>query len=174
MAERRWTVLVVPHGVGASLAVEVSQAVVKTLVGMTTVFVALLVLLGSAIVWRGVNISRARELAQENEVLATQLSEIEQRLTTLSDTLALMTQRDEQVRLAAGLPPTDPEMQQAGIGGPSAEWAARDQLAGVVRAAGSWGFRFHQLGLRKPSYRRRSREPGAAGAVGRQGADRKR
>ena len=32
-AERKWTLMVVPHGSGASRAVELSQTVVKALVG---------------------------------------------------------------------------------------------------------------------------------------------
>ena len=36
-AERRWTVMLVPHGSGSSRAVEVSQTFVKALVGIGSV-----------------------------------------------------------------------------------------------------------------------------------------
>src|SRR5437764_14449978 len=61
--ERRWTVMVVPHGSGASRAVEVSQTVVKALVGIGSVVSLAFLVLGAAAISRGVNITRSRALA---------------------------------------------------------------------------------------------------------------
>src|SRR2546422_1067182 len=46
--ERRWTVMLVPHGSGASRAVELSQTVVKALVGIGSVIALLFLVLGGA------------------------------------------------------------------------------------------------------------------------------
>src|SRR3989442_88292 len=61
-AERRWTVMVVPHGSGSSRAVEVSQTFVKALVGTGSVVALTFLVLGVAAISRGVNITRSRAL----------------------------------------------------------------------------------------------------------------
>src|SRR6266516_3103293 len=123
-AERKWTVMLVPHGAGASRAVEVSQTVVKTLVGIGSVVALLLLVLGCAALSRGVNVTRSRALERENRLLA---SEIER----LRDTLNVFTEREQGLRLLAGLAPVDAGVQQAGIGGPQGQWSERDSLAGA-------------------------------------------
>src|SRR2546430_2432662 len=55
-AERRWTVMVVPHGSGASRAVEISQTVLKALVGLGGVIALLVLVLRGAALSRGANI----------------------------------------------------------------------------------------------------------------------
>src|SRR2546422_378360 len=55
--ERRWTVMLVPHGSGASRAVELSQTVVKALVGIGSVIALLFLVLGGAAIARGVSIT---------------------------------------------------------------------------------------------------------------------
>lgn len=129
MAERRWTVLVVPHGSGASRAVEVSQSVVKTLLGIGAVLVIGFGLLSVATLSRGVMVSTTARLADENQRLSDELDLMERRLVVLSDTVEVLTRRDEELRLLAGLPPTDPSVLEAGIGGPSGLGAGRDSLA---------------------------------------------
>src|SRR5205814_4634665 len=59
-AERRWTVMVVPHGSGSSRAVEVSQTFVKALVGIGSVVALTFLVLGVAAISRGVNITHSR------------------------------------------------------------------------------------------------------------------
>jgi murein DD-endopeptidase MepM/ murein hydrolase activator NlpD len=128
-AERRWTVMFVPHGSGASRAVEVSQTVVKTLVGLGSVVALLLLVLGGAALSRGVNITRSRALERENRLLASEIQRLRDRLVNLRDTLNVFSQREEGLRLLAGLSPTDAGVQQAGIGGPTGQWSERDSLS---------------------------------------------
>jgi murein DD-endopeptidase MepM/ murein hydrolase activator NlpD len=132
-AERRWTVMVVPHGSGASRAVEVSQTVVKTLVGIGSVVALLFLVLGGAALSRGVGITRSRALERENRLLAGEIQRLRDRLAGLRDTLNVFSEREQALRLLAGLSPTDPGVQQAGIGGPAGQWSERDSLtaAGV-------------------------------------------
>ena len=128
-AERRWTVMLVPHGAGASRAVEVSQTVVKALVGIGSVVALLLFVLGGAALTRGVSITRSRALERENRVLADEIQRLRERMAGLRDTLTTIGQREEELRLLAGLTPTDVSVQQAGIGGPRGAWSERDTLA---------------------------------------------
>jgi len=134
-AERRWTVMVVPHGAGSSRAVEVSQTVVKSLVGIGSVVALVFLVLGGAAISRGVNITRSRALERENRLLADEIQRLRERLVGLSDTLQQFGEREQALRLLAGLNPTDPAVRQAGIGGPAGQWSERDSLV----AAGSAG-----------------------------------
>jgi murein DD-endopeptidase MepM/ murein hydrolase activator NlpD len=134
-AERRWTVMLVPHGSGASRAVEVSQTVVKTLVGIGSVVALLLLVLGGAALSRGVNVTRSRALERENRLLASEIQRLRDRLLNLRDTLNVFTEREQGLRLLAGLAPVDADVQQAGIGGPAGQWSERDSLS----AAGANG-----------------------------------
>src|SRR3989442_14639567 len=72
-AERRWTVMLVPHGSGSSRAVEVSQTVVKALVGIGGVVALLFLVLGGTALSRGGNVTRSRALERENQLLASEI-----------------------------------------------------------------------------------------------------
>ncbi|HEV8265819.1 MAG TPA: M23 family metallopeptidase [Gemmatimonadales bacterium] len=128
-AERRWTVMLVPHGAGASRAVEVSQTVVKALVGIGGVVALLFLVLGGAALTRGVSITRSRALERENRLLASEIQQLRERLVGLRDTLNVFSEREQALRLLTGLSPTDPQVQRVGIGGPSGQWSERDSLA---------------------------------------------
>jgi len=121
--------MLVPHGAGASRAVELSQTVVKTLVGIGSVVALLLLVLGGAALSRGVNVTRSRALERENRLLASEIQRLRDRLVGLRDTLNVFTEREQGLRLLAGLSPTDAGVQQAGIGGPAGQWSERDSLA---------------------------------------------
>src|SRR5258708_16423326 len=127
--ERRWTVMVVPHGSGVSRAVELQQTVVKAVVGISSVLVVLVLVLGSAAIARGVNITRSGALEHENRLLADEIGRMREKLDGLRDTLNRFSQQEEELRLLAGLTPTDPSVQQAGIGGPQGAWPERGSLA---------------------------------------------
>src|SRR2546428_9895534 len=133
--ERRWTVMLVPHGSGSSRAVEVSQTVVKALVGIGGVVALLFLVLGGTALSRGVNVTRSRALERENQLLASEIQRLRERLVGLRDTLNVFGEREQALRLLAGLSPIDKDVQQAGIGGPSGQWVERDSLS----AAGSNG-----------------------------------
>ena len=130
-AERRWTVMVVPHGSGASRAVELSQTVVKALAGIGSVVALTFLVLGVAAISRGVNITRSRALENENRLLAEEVRRMRERLAGLTDTLNRFSEREQELRLLAGLSPTDSGVQRAGIGGPAGTWSERDSLAAL-------------------------------------------
>src|SRR2546428_13349231 len=83
--ERRWTVVLVPHGWGASRAVELSQTVVKALIGIGSVIALLFLVLGGAAIARGVSITRSRALERENRLLADEIQRMRERLVGLRD-----------------------------------------------------------------------------------------
>jgi murein DD-endopeptidase MepM/ murein hydrolase activator NlpD len=130
-AERRWTLMMVPHGSGSSRAVEVSQTVVKALIGIGSVVALTFLVLGVAAISRGVSITKSRALENENRLLAGEIERMRERLAKIQDTLTRFGEREQELRLLAGLTPTDRGVQQAGIGGPAGTWSERDSLAAL-------------------------------------------
>src|SRR5438046_9723206 len=125
-AERRWTVMVVPHGSGTSRAVELSQTVVKVLAGIGSVVALAFLVLGAAAISRGVNITRSRALENENRLLAEEVQRMRERLVGLTDTIKQVSEREEEMRLLAGLTPTDAGVQRARRGGRAGARSERD------------------------------------------------
>jgi len=119
MAKRRWTVVLVPPTSEPSKIIEVSYGVLKSLAVAVGVVAILALLLGYAAVSRTADQQRTARLTQENGRLEQQLGEINGRLATLTDTLSRIAQRDARIRVLANLEPIDPQVQAAGVGGPS-------------------------------------------------------
>lgn len=128
MTERRWTVMLIPHGDGTSRSVSISMTVVKLLAGVGTIAGAFILAATFGVVSRTIDIARSDRLEHENQTLATEIARMNARVTSLSDTLAVISHRDEQVRLVAGLEALDPDVRRAGVGGPAGSWPERDQL----------------------------------------------
>jgi murein DD-endopeptidase MepM/ murein hydrolase activator NlpD len=118
MAKRRWTVVFVPHDAEPSRIMEVSYRVVKAAIGGGILAAGAALVFGYITVSRTVDLSQSARLAQENARLEQQLDELHGRLTTLTDTLSRISQRDARIRVLANLEPIDPQVQAAGIGGP--------------------------------------------------------
>src|SRR5260370_23539229 len=108
----------VRDGSGSSRGGEVSETAVKALVGIGSVVVLTFLVLGVAAISRGVNITRSRALENENRVLADEIQRMRERMASLRDTLHRFGEREQELRLLAGLTPTDASVQNAGIGGP--------------------------------------------------------
>ncbi len=121
--------MLVPHGSGSSRAVEVSQTVVKALVGIGSVVALLFLVLGGTALSRGVNVTKSRGLERENQLLASEIQRLRERLVGLRDTLNVFSEREQALRLLAGLSPVDQDVRKAGIGGPSGQWSERDSPA---------------------------------------------
>jgi murein DD-endopeptidase MepM/ murein hydrolase activator NlpD len=119
MAERHWSVLWVPHGSGETRALTVSYRALKAIGGTAAVLAVIGLGFVVTAVRKGVDMSRLERLERANELLAQKVVETRNQLRQASDTIAQIMRRDEQVRLLAGLQPTDPGVQLAGIGGPA-------------------------------------------------------
>jgi murein DD-endopeptidase MepM/ murein hydrolase activator NlpD len=77
---------------------------------------------------KGVDISRLERLERANQLLAEQVIQTRTRLREVNDTVATIMKRDQLVRLLAGLPPNDPDVQRAGIGGPAGVPSERERV----------------------------------------------
>lgn len=57
-------------------------------------------------------------LRAENDALASEVDEIREQMEALDASIAALTQKDEELRVVAGLPEIDPDVRRVGIGGP--------------------------------------------------------
>ncbi len=119
MSQRKWTIVLVPPGSGASKMIEVSQRLLKAAASVGMVLGLTALALGYGTVSRSVDLERAARLERENAQLAQQIGQLQGQLLDLSDTLSTIARRDVRIRLLANLEPNDPSVQQAGIGGPA-------------------------------------------------------
>jgi murein DD-endopeptidase MepM/ murein hydrolase activator NlpD len=133
MAKRRWTLVLVPHGSEPSRIVEVSHNVLRGVAAALGGLTVLGLLAGYATITHTTDLSRAARLQQENASLAQQIGELHGRLTSLADTLSTISQRDARIRVLANLDPIDPQVQEAGIGGPGTTDLNLSGLTGVPR-----------------------------------------
>lgn len=118
MVKRRWTLVIVPPGSGASRVFEVSQSLLKLVAGAGVVALLLAIVLGYSTYSRTLHLSHASAVEKENRALSSEIAQMSGRLDSLSDTLDIIAQRDSRIRLLANLDPIDPQVQLAGIGGP--------------------------------------------------------
>jgi murein DD-endopeptidase MepM/ murein hydrolase activator NlpD len=133
MAKRRWTLVLVPHGSEPSRIFEVSYNLLRGVTAVFGVLVILGLLAGYATIIHTTDLSRAARLQQENASLAREIGELHGRLTGLSDTLSSISRRDARIRVLANLEPIDPQVQEAGIGGPGSSDLNLSGLSGLTR-----------------------------------------
>jgi murein DD-endopeptidase MepM/ murein hydrolase activator NlpD len=130
MAKRRWTVVLVPHGSEPSKIIEVSYGVLRMMAAGIGVAVVIALLVGYATVSHTADLSQAARLQRENSLLSQEINELRSRLSNLADTLGRIAQRDARIRVLANLEPIDPQVQEAGIGGPTFTRALASALPG--------------------------------------------
>lgn len=141
MAQRRWTLVLVPHGSEPSRVIEVSYRTLKGIATCAVLATLALLLVGYVTVARTADLSHQSQLERQNALLASEITELNGQINTLSDTLGQIAQRDAKIRVLANLAPIDPQVQAAGIGGPSAKHAAGPAL----RALGALGNRADEV-----------------------------
>jgi murein DD-endopeptidase MepM/ murein hydrolase activator NlpD len=143
MANRRWTVMLVPHGSDGSRALSLSGTLVKLVAGVATILAASMLAAAIGVVSHSVDLARSQRLERANRALSSEVTRLGQRVGALSDTLAVIARRDEEMRLVAGLEPLSPDVQRAGIGGPAGTWPEREQLLTEGGTVGREAFGVH-------------------------------
>lgn len=118
----------VPHGAGTTRSIRVSHRALKVIGSSAAVLLVVGLVFVSVAVRKGVDMSRLERLERANQLLAEQVVQTRTRLLQLNDTVAAITRSDQLFRLLAGLPPNDPDVQQAGIGGPAGVPTEREQV----------------------------------------------
>lgn len=126
-----WNIQIMPQGGGRIRHVRVTRRVVGVAAGS----LALVALLGIVFATTlGVDAVREAELARlkvENRNLSADLGRMESQVATLDRFIDDLSERDQQIRLLAGLPYLDPEVQAVGVGGPLVSDPARQEFLRV-------------------------------------------
>ena len=126
MAERRWTLLIVPEGVDSARSISVSERALRRLAPFAGgVALLCLISVGYAISQVGSASARRTNDAQQ---LHAELADLRSRLNILQDTIARIGERDEKLRLLAGLDSVGTDVREAGIGGPGIPTLEQDPL----------------------------------------------
>jgi murein DD-endopeptidase MepM/ murein hydrolase activator NlpD len=118
MAKRRWTFVVVPDGTEAARRLQVSTRALKLIAGGAATLLLAAMVFGYVTVSHKLDMTRSAQLEQENALLAEELGRLHSQVTALNDTLGVIARRDSRYRVMANLDPIDPQVLQAGIGGP--------------------------------------------------------
>ena len=143
MAKRRWTVLLVPHGGAGTKSLSVPGTVVALAAGVVLVTTAVLLAVTFGVLSRTIDLSHHWWLQRANRAFASEITRLGRRADILSDSLASLSRRDDEVRLVAGLRPLSPEVKRAGIGGPAGPWPDRDRLLSEGGTIGREAFALH-------------------------------
>jgi murein DD-endopeptidase MepM/ murein hydrolase activator NlpD len=126
MSSRKWTILIVPNDTASPRTISVSERTLRALTPAAIVCALL------AVIGLGIGISQlgsgARSVRRENQLLISELSDIRNKLDVLQDTIQTMGQREDQLRLLAGLESVDSSVREAGIGGPGLPELGRNPI----------------------------------------------
>lgn len=126
MSSRKWTILIVPNDTASPRTISVSERTLRALTPAAIVCGLL------AVIGLGIGISQlgsgARSVRRENELLVSELTDIRSKLDVLQDTISTMGQREDQLRLLAGLESVDSSVREAGIGGPGMPELGRNAI----------------------------------------------
>lgn len=140
MANRRWTLLIIPDGQENVRQMRVSQLLARAVFGGIAGLVVLVLFFATGFFVKQNEQMAAQRLAEENERLVAQLDRLGGRVDTLQGTITALTRQDEAFRLIAGLAPLDAEVQQAGIGGPGTETLESNPLYAMDPSLGERAF----------------------------------
>ena len=119
MADRRWTVMVVPHGSDSPRSFSVSERAVRAAIYVgSTLGLMAIIGLGTAIATTGRYISGVIRPTEANAMSSRprDVAEVARRVASLRDTLNVIRKREAQIRLLAGLPATDSAVQYTADG----------------------------------------------------------
>ena len=102
MRLKDWTIVIVPPGNDRTRVIRVGPRARRALIA-TAAGAALMVIVAFVILFTPYATPGTRLVARENQRLRGELGQIDDRLAALSDTLAALGVRDQQLRLVAGL-----------------------------------------------------------------------
>jgi len=118
MTGNRWTFLVVRGEDTPVRQYTLSARGIRTLVGLGVVFVLLVVGFGLSASLDTMARVHNRQLAARNRALNAELEQFRSRVSDLEGTVDRLSEKDSRIRTVAGLDAIDPEVLQAGVGGP--------------------------------------------------------
>ncbi len=122
MHKQPWTIVVVPPGAGETKSLRISLTWLRVAFGGAIVFAIASVIVGYSAVSKAVALSYLDRLERRNELLSEELDQAARDMAMVRELINSVQDRDATMRRMAGLLPADPDVRQAGIGGPIGEW----------------------------------------------------
>jgi murein DD-endopeptidase MepM/ murein hydrolase activator NlpD len=119
MPQSRWTLMLVPHDNERVRSFHVSGKSIRAAV--STVLLGALLLGTFSIAFfvrQGQHVQNA-QLRKQNELLAAEVETMRVQMGDLDRSIVQLTEKDEQLRVIAGLPEIDSGVRKAGVGGPA-------------------------------------------------------
>ncbi len=117
-----------PDGGGSIRTKRISRRLVR---GLTAAAALIVLVLAGGLAVFGSNVAREAELARlrlENRHLTTNLTEVESELAMIGAAIDELSDQDQRFRLLAGMPHIDPDVLEAGVGGPMLGDPAREEF----------------------------------------------
>ncbi|MBB4637224.1 M23 family metallopeptidase [Longimicrobium terrae] len=118
MPHSRWTLMLVPHDNERVRSFQVSSRSIRNVAGAALVAATLMGTFSIAFFVKQSHHVQNASLRQENHLLATEVDQMRRQMEALDRSIAALTEKDEQVRVVAGLPEIDADVRKAGVGGP--------------------------------------------------------
>jgi murein DD-endopeptidase MepM/ murein hydrolase activator NlpD len=116
--------MLVPHDNERVRSFQVSGKSIRTAVSVMLMLALLLGTFSIAFfIKQGEHVQNA-SLRRENEALAAEVDQIREQMEHLDKSIATLTQKDEELRVVAGLPEIDKDVRRVGIGGPGTRGAS--------------------------------------------------
>lgn len=110
--------MLVPHDNERVRSFQVSGKSIRAALSAVLMGVLLLGTFGIAFIIKQSKHVQNASLRAENAALVDQVDEIKQQMEALDASIAALTEKDEQLRVVAGLPEIDPDVRRVGVGGP--------------------------------------------------------
>jgi len=129
--KKNWTVLLVPHDNIKVRNLTFTRPVI--ILGAVFICVSLIVvgMLGYGYFNKRVSETKLAGLAEENAALKGKVSQLDELASTLGNKLKDIEEVEAEYRMIAGLSGIDPEVKQAGVGGPGQNAAVRQELDAI-------------------------------------------
>ena len=118
MTGERWTFLVVRGEDTPVRQYSVSSRTIRVLAGLAALLSLVLAGFGATAAFDAAARIQNRQLATRNQALSAELEQFRSRVGRLESTLDALSEKDAHIRTLAGLETIDPEVMQAGVGGP--------------------------------------------------------
>lgn len=123
-----WTVQIMPEGGGRIQHLRFTRRVAGLALAAGGLTVLLAIGFAASLGFDAARETELLRLRVENRNLSTDLDRMESQVATLDQFIDGLSERDQQIRLLAGLPYLDPDVQAVGVGGPLVGDPSREEF----------------------------------------------